>query len=255
MRSGLHSRALPSGVGRSNIFTVAKAELEVLRKKAKEIESLVCQFIIKGHMWVLLPLARNSQRPFPGSKEGMSPSEEHLEAASMLQCMLPLWEDSSLGLCSGSQVGSITNASLSHYMHSSYNSLLVSTVFRPYQTLSGRWDFVKIVILIWIKSNWVFWGLFVIHIKICAMCSVVSDSLWPHKNIYLLKERLSKGNNNCKPLLNILCLSGSVFMTFLGLSYCMLKQPQESLSLSFYRWVDWGWSTWNPSLRSQLAGW
>ena len=83
MRSGLHSRALPSGVGRSNIFTVAKAELEVLRKKAKEIESLVCQFIIKGHMWVLLPLAHSSQRPFPGSKEGMSPSEEHLEAASL----------------------------------------------------------------------------------------------------------------------------------------------------------------------------
>ena len=82
----------------------------------------------------------------------MSPSEEHLEAASWWTvccsaCYL-YGEDSSLGLCSGSQVVSIMNASLSHYIHSSYNSLLVSTVFRPYQTLSGRWAFVKIVILI-----------------------------------------------------------------------------------------------------------
>lgn len=72
----------------------------------------------------------------------MSPSEEHLEAASRvdsIQCMLPLWRVIVLLVFAVSvQVVSIMNASSIHYMIVP-TTLLVSTVFRPYQTLPGRW--------------------------------------------------------------------------------------------------------------------
>ena len=133
-------------------------------------------------MWVPLVSAHNSQRPSPGSREGVSPSEEHLQAASLWTvccsaCFL-YGEDSSLGLCSGSQAVSIMNASLSRYTHSSYNSLLVSTVLghiRHFQADGTLWKLWS-----WFESNQIeSFEVFVIHIKICAMCSVVLDFVTP----------------------------------------------------------------------------